>query len=128
MSKIAQSLSERLRARQEPRLESDRIRPRLPLKPETIFLVRGDTGELPKVVDFGLAKFLSTSQETIDTRGTIFSARTWMWERLDAMIFGYLYASAACTALPREQSPPRGRARFSEIARVYVDLLRSSSL
>jgi hypothetical protein len=67
MSKIAQSLSERLRARQEPRLESDRIRPRLPLKPETIFLVRGDTGELPKVVDFGLAKFLSTSQETIDT-------------------------------------------------------------
>src|SRR6516225_4698991 len=61
-------------------------------------------------------------------RGTIFSARTWMWERLDAMIFGYLYASAACTALPREQSPPRGRARFSEIARVYVDLLRPSSL
>ena len=30
--------------------------------------MRGDTGELPKVVDFGLAKFLSTSpQETIDT-------------------------------------------------------------
>ena len=29
---------------------------------------RGDTDELPKVVDFGLAKFLSTSpQETIDT-------------------------------------------------------------
>jgi len=30
--------------------------------------VRRDTGELPKVVDFGLAKFLSASpQETIDT-------------------------------------------------------------
>jgi len=33
-----------------------------------IFLVRGDTGALPNVVDFGLAKFLSTSrEETIDT-------------------------------------------------------------
>ena len=38
------------------------------LKPENVFLVRDDTGEFPKVVDFGLAKFLSTSpQETIDT-------------------------------------------------------------
>ena len=38
------------------------------LKPENIFLVPGDTGELAKVVDFRLAKFLSTSpQETIDT-------------------------------------------------------------
>jgi len=38
------------------------------LKPENVFLVRGDTGEVPKVVDFGLAKLLSTSpQETIDT-------------------------------------------------------------
>src|SRR6516225_1655077 len=71
-----------------------------------------------------------TTQSVIRTQlpGTIFSASTWMWERLDAMIFGYLYASAACTALPREQSPPRGRTRFAEIARVYVDLLRSSPL
>ena len=38
------------------------------LKPENVFLVQGDTEEFPKVVDFGLARFLATSpQETIDT-------------------------------------------------------------
>jgi serine/threonine protein kinase len=39
------------------------------LKPENIFLVNIDSGELVKVLDFGLAKFLSnsTQQQTVDT-------------------------------------------------------------
>ncbi len=39
------------------------------LKPENIFLVRADAAEVTKVLDFGLAKFLLTSNEcTVDTR------------------------------------------------------------
>jgi serine/threonine-protein kinase len=38
------------------------------LKPENVFLVRGETGESPKVLDFGLAKFLTTgAEQTLDT-------------------------------------------------------------
>jgi tRNA A-37 threonylcarbamoyl transferase component Bud32 len=42
------------------------------LKPENIFLACGETGEVPKVLDFGIAKFLSTAaQATADTGGTL---------------------------------------------------------
>lgn len=38
------------------------------LKPENIFLARGETGEVPKVLDFGIAKFLpAASEQTLDT-------------------------------------------------------------
>jgi len=39
------------------------------LKPENIFLVRGDSHETPKVLDFGVAKFLpsATEEATVDT-------------------------------------------------------------
>lgn len=38
------------------------------LKPENIFLVRSETGEVPKVLDFGVAKFLpSAGDSTLDT-------------------------------------------------------------
>jgi serine/threonine protein kinase len=38
------------------------------LKPENIFLARAETGESPKVLDFGLAKFLpSSAEQTLDT-------------------------------------------------------------
>ncbi len=38
------------------------------LKPENIFLARSETGEIPKVLDFGIAKFLPAStQATADT-------------------------------------------------------------
>ena len=39
------------------------------LKPENIFLVRGDSRETPKVLDFGVAKFLpsATEEATVDT-------------------------------------------------------------
>lgn len=38
------------------------------LKPENIFLVRGEGLEIPKVLDFGIAKFLpAATQETVDT-------------------------------------------------------------
>jgi len=39
------------------------------LKPENIFLARGEAGEIPKVLDFGIAKFLPAAQETADTQG-----------------------------------------------------------
>jgi len=39
------------------------------LKPENIFLSRGEAGEVPKVLDFGVAKFLpAAAQETADTQ------------------------------------------------------------
>ena len=39
------------------------------LKPENIFLARGEAGEVPKVLDFGIAKFLPEAlQETADTQ------------------------------------------------------------
>jgi hypothetical protein len=39
------------------------------LKPENIFLVRSERGDIAKVLDFGIAKFLSTAtqQRTVDT-------------------------------------------------------------
>jgi hypothetical protein len=38
------------------------------LKPENVFLARGETGESPTVLDFGLAKFLpSSAEQTLDT-------------------------------------------------------------
>jgi len=37
------------------------------LKPENIFLAHADTGDTAKVLDFGLAKLLSGSQQTLDT-------------------------------------------------------------
>jgi tRNA A-37 threonylcarbamoyl transferase component Bud32 len=40
------------------------------LKPENIFLAQGETGEIPKVLDFGIAKFLpADTQATRDTGG-----------------------------------------------------------
>lgn len=42
------------------------------LKPENIFLSRGETGEIPKVLDFGVAKFLpAAAQATADTRSAV---------------------------------------------------------
>ncbi|MBZ5516601.1 MAG: protein kinase [Acidobacteriia bacterium] len=42
------------------------------LKPENVFLSRGETGEVTKVLDFGLAKFLPTSaQATADTQSAV---------------------------------------------------------
>jgi eukaryotic-like serine/threonine-protein kinase len=35
------------------------------LKPENVFLVRGDLGETPKVLDFGIAKVLSDRASTL---------------------------------------------------------------
>ena len=40
------------------------------LKPENIFLVRGETPELAKVLDFGIAKFLPTSTQAPTETGT----------------------------------------------------------
>jgi eukaryotic-like serine/threonine-protein kinase len=44
------------------------------LKPGNIFLVQGETGEVPKVLDFGVAKFLPTDTQVTwdsDTGGTL---------------------------------------------------------
>ena len=42
------------------------------LKPENIFLARQESGEVVKVLDFGIAKFLpSATQDTTDTGGTV---------------------------------------------------------
>ena len=42
------------------------------LKPENVFLSRGETGEITKVLDFGLAKFLPTStRATADTQSAV---------------------------------------------------------
>lgn len=42
------------------------------LKPENIFLSRGEAGEVPKVLDFGVAKFLpAAAQETADTQSGV---------------------------------------------------------
>jgi serine/threonine-protein kinase len=42
------------------------------LKPENIFLSRGEAGEVPKVLDFGVAKFLSAAaQATADTQSGV---------------------------------------------------------
>jgi len=40
------------------------------LKPENIFLARGQTGEVPKVLDFGIAKFLPGPQQLTADTGT----------------------------------------------------------
>jgi len=41
------------------------------LKPENIFLARGETGEVPKVLDFGVAKFLPTNTQVTRDSDTI---------------------------------------------------------
>jgi len=42
------------------------------LKPENIFLSRGEAGEVPKVLDFGVAKFLpAATQVTADTQSGV---------------------------------------------------------
>jgi serine/threonine protein kinase len=75
------------------------------LKPENIFLVRGERGDIAKVLDFGIAKFLSTAaqQRTADTApgallGTprYMSAEQWLgqqpqpaWDLWAAAVVGY---------------------------------------
>ncbi len=46
------------------------------LKPENIFLARAEAGETPKVLDFGVAKFLPTSTQPTATTGTGFLVGT----------------------------------------------------
>jgi eukaryotic-like serine/threonine-protein kinase len=40
------------------------------LKPENVFLARAQTGEIPKVLDFGLAKFLQTAAAAVPNAAT----------------------------------------------------------
>lgn len=40
------------------------------LKPENVFLARGEAGDTPKVVDFGIAKFLPSATEVTADTGT----------------------------------------------------------
>ncbi len=62
------------------------------LKPENIFLARAESGEVPKVLDFGIAKFLpAATQATADTAtgllmGTMayLSPEQWLGQPVDA--------------------------------------------
>jgi serine/threonine protein kinase len=62
------------------------------LKPENVFLVATETGEVTKLLDFGLAKFVSnpTQQRTVDTR---------LWR---SVRYAALYVARAAT---RRSSP-----------------------
>lgn len=59
------------------------------LKPENIFLVASESGEIAKVLDFGIAKFLSTTtqQPTVDTATALLGTPRYMspeqWRRLE---------------------------------------------
>ena len=46
------------------------------LKPENVFLVRAQTGEIPKVLDFGLAKFLQTAAAAVSNAPTASGVET----------------------------------------------------
>ena len=46
------------------------------LKPENVFLARAQTGEVPKVLDFGLAKFLQTAAAAASSAPTATGAET----------------------------------------------------
>jgi serine/threonine-protein kinase len=46
------------------------------LKPENVFLARAHTGEIPKVLDFGLAKLLQTAAPAVSNAPTATAAET----------------------------------------------------
>jgi eukaryotic-like serine/threonine-protein kinase len=46
------------------------------LKPENVFLVRAQTGEIPKVLDFGLAKFLQSAAAAVSNAATATAGET----------------------------------------------------
>jgi serine/threonine-protein kinase len=46
------------------------------LKPENVFLARAQTGEIPKVLDFGLARLLQTAAAVVSNAPTAIAAET----------------------------------------------------
>src|SRR5262249_37757599 len=46
------------------------------LKPENVFLARAQTGEIPKVLDFGLAKLMQTAAAAVSNAPTASAAET----------------------------------------------------